>query len=84
MRSLLPAPARVQTFVDASLKARTASIAAAELERLVDAGAGACPRCQSTLCLDGYRRTETPYMLEEVLGCVGCGAQLLLRREERA
>ena len=76
MRSLLPAPAWVHTFVEDSLAA-------------VRDGGGvlpkdaACPRCQAPLDINGYRRTQTAYLTEEVLRCQTCTGELLLFREER-
>ncbi|MEW5854172.1 MAG: hypothetical protein AB2A00_35690 [Myxococcota bacterium] len=81
MRSLIPCPAPVVDFVRASLKAREHD---RELMRLTQAGAHRCPFCQQPIDLSGYRRTETSYLVEEVLRCTTCERELLLGREERA
>jgi hypothetical protein len=83
MRSLLPAPARIQQYVQASLRPRTRE-RETEIRKLVAEGAAQCPRCGTVLDLVGYRRTETHYMVEEVLRCVACSGELLLMRHEMA
>lgn len=75
MRSLLPAPAWVHEFVEASLSA---------VERSVRPPGAQCPRCEQPLDLAGYRKTQTSYLTQEVLACTHCGAQLLLSRVEQA
>ena len=85
MRSLLPAPAWVHDFVRASFGAASDLPHAAEqLQALQSAGRDSCPRCKSELDLEGYRRTETSFVTEEVLRCPACRQELLLSREERA
>jgi len=76
MRSLLPAPAWVHTFVEDSLSAVRDGTAALP-------PTAACPRCGAPLDINGYRRTQTAYVTEEVLRCGCCTGELLLHREER-
>ncbi|MBI5496712.1 MAG: hypothetical protein HY904_16985 [Deltaproteobacteria bacterium] len=77
MRSLLPAPAWVHQYVATTLHSLPPGAPLAD-------PSPPCPRCGAPLCLTGYRRTETPYLVEEVLACVHCRGELLLHREERA
>lgn len=84
MRSLLPAPAWVHEFVSASMDACEASAEHAQtrLQSLKERGRDRCPRCTNPLDLEGYRRTQTSYLTEEVLTCPHCQQGLLLSRLE--
>jgi hypothetical protein len=83
MRSLLPAPAWVNDFVQVSLRVHETGSGQETLAALKAAGLDRCPRCGTALDLEGYRSTRTAYFSEEVLDCRGCRCGLVLRQEQK-
>jgi hypothetical protein len=43
-------------------------------------GAAACPACEEDVTLEGFRRTQTSYLIRDEWRC-GCGARFLLAEE---
>lgn len=70
--------ASLRLFVEAAFEARRDPATFSRLERVRSRGWDRCPRCGMRLGLEGYRRTETRFMSEEVILCFRCGARHVL------
>jgi len=70
--------ASLRLFVEAAFEARRDPCKERQLDRIKSRGWDRCPRCGMRLGLEGYRRTETRFMSEEVLVCFRCGARHVL------
>ena len=68
----------LRRFVEAAFAARRDPELSNRLDRVRARGWDRCPRCGMRLGLEGYRRTETRFMSEEVLLCFRCGARHIL------
>lgn len=68
----------LKQFVHAAFEARRDPQRLDELQDVRERGWDRCPRCGMRLGLEGYRRTETRFMSEEVIHCYRCGAKHLI------
>lgn len=71
----------LRLYVEAAFAARRNPGLLCQLERAQAHGWDRCPRCGMRLGLEGYRRTETRFMCEEILVCTRCGARHVLECE---